>query len=398
MVFLRFVAFNARSRDGVSRRSSHCGFERALRGFRRHCCACVRAVRERRRRAAPSTPSASAATRPRSTSPASLERQRATPTASRSRPRRAPTASSAASRCARAKAATNWIVFALANNTDEQVDRLLVAPHFRLVGSGLLWPDLGVSRIAAITPRPATARSGRTAPTPTSSASRSIPAPSSPSSPSCAPTSCRSSICGSPTPTRTRSTRFTLYKGIVIGIAGLLALFLTILFVVKGSMMFPAAAALAWAVLVYIGIDFGFWGKVFDMSSGAERVWRASGEAILAGDAAGLPVRLSQSQPLARALHRTSRVGWLAFLAALVALALFDPPVASGIARMSLALIAVLGFGAGRLSLDPRLRPRRAADPDLVPAGGLGDRRRHDGHRAASPTTSSARPCSAAWC
>ena len=47
--------------------------------------------------------------------------------------------------------------------------------------------------------------------------------------------------------------------------------------------MFPAAAALGWAVLVYIGIDFGFWGKVFDMSSGAERIWRASGEAILAG-------------------------------------------------------------------------------------------------------------------
>src|SRR5262249_59385721 len=39
----------------------------------------------------------------------------------------------------------------------------------------------------------------------------------------------------------------TLYHGIVIGIAGLLALFLTILFVVKGSIMFPAAAALGWA-------------------------------------------------------------------------------------------------------------------------------------------------------
>ena len=74
----------------------------------------------------------------------------------------------------------------------------------------------------------------------------------------------------------------TLYHGIVIGIAGLLALFLTILFVVKGSVTFPAAAALGWAVLIYIGIDFGFWGKVFDISLGAERIWRASGEAILA--------------------------------------------------------------------------------------------------------------------
>src|SRR6202007_700075 len=37
-------------------------------------------------------------------------------------------------------------------------------------------------------------------------------------------------------------------------------------------------------------------------------------------------------------------VGWLVFLGSLVALALFDPAVASGIARMSLVLIAFAGF------------------------------------------------------
>src|SRR5690606_6994674 len=42
---------------------------------------------------------------------------------------------------------------------------------------------------------------------------------------------------------------YTLYRGIVIGISGLLALFLTILFVVKGTSLFPATASLAWAVL-----------------------------------------------------------------------------------------------------------------------------------------------------
>src|SRR5262249_20265205 len=45
-----------------------------------------------------------------------------------------------------------WVVFALANNTDDQLDRLIVAPHYRVVGSGLLWPDLGLSRIPTITP------------------------------------------------------------------------------------------------------------------------------------------------------------------------------------------------------------------------------------------------------
>ncbi len=34
----------------------------------------------------------------------------------------------------------NWIVFALTNDTDEQIERLVVAPHFRLVGSGVISP------------------------------------------------------------------------------------------------------------------------------------------------------------------------------------------------------------------------------------------------------------------
>ena len=136
----------------------------------------------------------------------------------------------------------------------------------------------------------------------------------------------------------------TLYHGIVIGIAGLLALFLTILFVVKGSIMFPAAAALGWAVLVYIGIDFGFWGKVFALSPDSEQIWRASGEAILAATlVVFLFAYLNLNRWHVRYAHIT--IAWLAFLAALVALALYEPPVASGIARVSLVAVAVLGFG-----------------------------------------------------
>ena len=34
------------------------------------------------------------------------------------------------------EAGSNWAVFALANNGDEQIERLIVAPHYRMVGSG----------------------------------------------------------------------------------------------------------------------------------------------------------------------------------------------------------------------------------------------------------------------
>ncbi len=239
---------------------------------------------------------------------------------------------------------TNWAVFALANNSDEQIDRLIVAPHYRLVGSGLFWPDLGGQRIGNITPssgdRPerqdgANADAFRITLDPGTVVTYVLELKSD---------KLPQLYLWGPDAYKDKLNSFTFYHGIVIGIAGLLALFLTILFVVKGSVMFPAAAALGWAVLVYIGTDFGFWGKVFDFSAGTERVWRASGEAILAATlVVFLFAYLNLNRWHVRYAHITA--GWLIFLCALVGIALVDPFVASGIARMSLACVAVAGFG-----------------------------------------------------
>ena len=242
------------------------------------------------------------------------------------------------------EANNNWVVFALANNGDEQIDRLIVAPHYRMVGSGLLWPDLGVSRIISITPS-----SGDRPERQDSPSSDIFRITLDPGSVITFVMEMRTDrlpqlYLWEPEAYKDKINSFTLYHGIVIGIAGLLALFLTILFVVKGSIMFPAAAALGWAVLAYIGTDFGFWGKVFELGAGAERIWRASGEAILAATLlVFLFAYLNLNRWHVRYVHITA--GWLTFLGALVALALFDPPVASGIARMSLVLVAVAGFG-----------------------------------------------------
>jgi diguanylate cyclase (GGDEF)-like protein/PAS domain S-box-containing protein len=241
------------------------------------------------------------------------------------------------------EANTNWAVFALTNNSDEQIDRLIVVPHYRMVGSGLIWPDLGLSRVAAITPstgdRPV--RQENT----TSDVFRVTLDPGTVITFVAELRTDRlpQIYLWEPDAYKDKINSFTLYYGIVIGIAGLLALFLTILFVVKGSVMFPAAAALGWAVLIYIGIDFGFWGKVFDMSAGAERVWRACGEAILSATLlVFLFAYLNLSRWHVRYAHIT--LAWLAALAALIAVAVFDPAIASGIARLSLALIAVFGL------------------------------------------------------
>jgi diguanylate cyclase (GGDEF)-like protein/PAS domain S-box-containing protein len=237
----------------------------------------------------------------------------------------------------------NWATFALTNNSDEQIDRLIVVPHYRMVGSGLIWPDLGLSRIAGITPS-----TGDRPVRQESTTSDIFRVTLDPGTVVTYVAELRTDklpqiYLWEPDAYKDKVNSFTLYQGIVIGIAGLLALFLTILFVVKGSVMFPAAAALGWAVLIYIGIDFGFWGKVFDMSAGAERVWRACGEAILSATLlVFLFAYLNLSRWHVRYAHIT--IAWLAALAALIAVAVFDPAVAAGIARMSLLLIAVCGL------------------------------------------------------
>src|SRR6476469_4266927 len=239
---------------------------------------------------------------------------------------------------------TNWAVFALANSGDEQIDRLIVVPHYRMVGSGLFLPDLGLSRIVTISPS-----SGERPEQQYSATADIYRITLDPGTVVTYIAELRTDrlpqlYLWEPDAYKDKINSFTLYHGIVIGIAGLLALFLTILFVVKGSVMFPAAAALGWAVLVYIGTDFGFWGKVFDLSAGTERIWRASGEAILAATlVVFLFAYLNLNRWHVRYAHITA--GWLVFLGALTAVAVFNPAVASGVARLSLAIVAVAGLG-----------------------------------------------------
>ena len=241
-------------------------------------------------------------------------------------------------------ASGDWAVFALANTSEEQLDRLIVAPHFRLVGSGLIWPDLGSDRIAAITPSEGFALDRQPSPdadvflvtiNPGAVVTfvAELSAPNLPQVYLWDPVSYKDTV-----------NSYTLFRGIVIGIAGLLALFLTILFVVKGTSMFPATAALAWAVLAYISIDFGFLNKVIEISPGNEQIWRAGTEIALAGT---LVVFMFTYLNLNR-WHGNFSYGALAWIFALFllgAVAVFDPEVAAGLARLSFAATAIVGVG-----------------------------------------------------
>jgi diguanylate cyclase (GGDEF)-like protein/PAS domain S-box-containing protein len=237
----------------------------------------------------------------------------------------------------------SWIVFALTNDSDEQLVRLIVAPHFRLVGSGVVWPDLGSSRITTITASQGNAPERddnvdadvfrlTLDPGTTVTYVAELRTPNLPQI-----------YLWEPDAYKEKATSLTLYQGIVIGIAGLLALFLTIVFVVRGALIFPAAAALAWTVLAYVCIDFGFWRKIFGFEDEAERIWRAGVEATLG---ATLIIFLFAYLNLRRWHVRYSHIAavWLLLMAAVVALSIYNAPIAAGVARISIATVAGIGF------------------------------------------------------
>src|SRR6195952_2562326 len=237
----------------------------------------------------------------------------------------------------------NWALFALKNDTDTQIDRLLVAPFFRLPGSGIFRPDLGSERVSALTPsagiRPVrlTDREadvfevvldpGATVTFVGELSGNTLP----------------ELYLWKPDAYRDYVNSFTLFRGVVMGVAALAAVFLTIMFVVKGRGVFPATAAFAWAVLIYLLIDFGVVGPLLGVSNGAIQPFRAAAEAGIATTLFGfLFIYLN--------LHRWHlRFITLALALTVVFLALFgfaflQPSVAATIARLVLALLGLTGF------------------------------------------------------
>ncbi|MCB1508103.1 MAG: sensor domain-containing phosphodiesterase [Hyphomicrobiaceae bacterium] len=236
-----------------------------------------------------------------------------------------------------------WAVFALVNNSDEQIDRLLVAPHFRLAGSRILRPDLGASRIVGVTPSQGLAPVRE--PIHDADVYRITLDPG----------AIVTLVVELRTPDlpqlylwdvnafRDHQNATTLFEGIVLGTAGILTLVLTILFVVKRSAMFPAVALFSWSVLAYLTIEFGFWSQLFDLGVADERLPRAIVEALLPGT---LIIFLFAYLNLNH-WHSRFSYGTLAFLgaiAATVGIAFYDPQLASGIGRMTLGLVGIVGF------------------------------------------------------
>ncbi len=246
-------------------------------------------------------------------------------------------------RSKKAEGNSYWAVFALANTSDEQIDRVIVAPHYRLVGSGLVWPDLDTSRITGITPS-----EGFSLDRQRDSSADAFLITLDPGAVITLIAEQKTAdlpklYLWEPAAYKDAANSYTLYHGIVLGIAGLLAVFLTILFVIKGSAMFPATAALAWGVLAYVCVDFAFVNRILAAPEATEPFWRASTEVFLSGSlVVFVYAYLSLRRWNVNFLFIT--IAWLLGLIITMGVSVIEPNVASGIARMSLATLVIIGI------------------------------------------------------
>ena len=234
----------------------------------------------------------------------------------------------------------NWFVFALSNPSEQRVERWLTAIRYSHVGSGVFWPNLDTARIATVTPslgfKPQrvdderadifqiTIEPGATVTFVAELSSQNLP---------------RLALWKVQAYERTLQDRM-LFNGIMLGIVGLLAIFLTSIVAANHKAIFPATALVAWSALALFCVDFGFWGKLFQVETADTAMYRASTEAVLA---ASLVLFLYTFLRI-NYWHVIIRLAfglWILAQLALVGLAILDPRLAAGLARASLALTAL---------------------------------------------------------
>src|SRR5882672_3129923 len=235
-----------------------------------------------------------------------------------------------------------WFVFALTNTTDKPIERWLAADRYGMVGSGVVWPDLDARRIDAVTPSvgyvPERMKNDRADVFRlTLEPGQTVTFVAELASDRFARLYLWKSI-----EFEQKSRDRQLFNGIMLGITGLLAIFLTAVFAANHKAIFPTAAIFTWCVLAYLCVDFGFWSKLFAIRPEENAQYRAATEA---GMAATLLVFLYTFLRLG-AWHgfvRMLLMLWVAAQLALVAVAFLDPRLAATFARLSSILIASVG-------------------------------------------------------
>lgn len=135
----------------------------------------------------------------------------------------------------------------------------------------------------------------------------------------------------------------SFFHGLLLGIAILVAIYISSLFIIRRKLIFPSAALLAWCSVSYLAIEFGYLPILIDVSSALQIKIRALVETAMAFSMfASLYtfVELRKRMPVA---------GYMVLLLILGCIALIgygynEPIISAGVARMAILGAAVFGL------------------------------------------------------
>jgi diguanylate cyclase (GGDEF)-like protein len=236
----------------------------------------------------------------------------------------------------------NWMVFSLSNKTDRPLERWLTADRYTISGSGTVWPDLDARRIEAVTPSigfvPERIKSDK------ADVFRITLEPGQTITYVAELSTERFAriYLWKPIDYEVKTRDRQLFNGAMLGLTGLLAIFLTAVFAANHKIIFPAAALVSWSVLTYLCVDFGFFHKLFNLRPEDNAVYRAAAESAIAASFTiflSAFLRLSLWHGLVRMLIGV----WIVAQLALVAVAVIDPRLSATFARLSFILIGSAG-------------------------------------------------------
>jgi len=235
----------------------------------------------------------------------------------------------------------SWIVFALRNVSDKPLVRWITAQRYHLIGSRIMWPDLDARRIQALTP--SVGFLPQRVPNERADVFRITIEPGQTVTYIAELASERARIyLWQPHSYELQALDRQLFRGIMLGIAGVLGVFLTSIFAANHKVIFPSAALVAWCVLAYLCVDFGFWHKLLQLRAEDNAVYRAATESAIA---ASLVIFLHTFLRLGswHGFFRMLSWVWIIAQLALVFVAILDPRLASTFARLSFVAIGALG-------------------------------------------------------
>ena len=236
-----------------------------------------------------------------------------------------------------------WLVFSIRNSSPIPLEYVIVTQRKSFVGSGVIWPEFGSRMVvdAQASPGlPPTAEQIRTADaysfriesnqTITYALEVAGPWPD------------NLSLWQRGAFDKQRQ-QVSFFHGLLLGIATLVSIYVSSLFIIRRKIVFPAAALFSWCGTTFLAIEFGYLPVLVEVPVAVEYKIRALVEAVMAFSLFACLysfVELRKRMPVAG----YTMLLVIAALAALVGYAYTEPEIGAGLARVAILLGALAGL------------------------------------------------------